>query len=67
MCEFSSAAEIVFGAVHTVENETNYHTFSSRHPVLARIRPGDVVVTKTVDSAGFDYKGSVIPRPTETL
>lgn len=57
MCAVLAAAEIVFGAVHTVENETNYHTFSSRHPVLARIRPGDVVVTKTVDSAGFDYKG----------
>ena len=52
-----AAAAIASGAVHTVENETNYHTFSSRHPVLARIRPGDVVVTKTVDSAGFDYKG----------
>jgi amidase len=50
-------AGIASAAVHTVENETNYHTFSSRHPVLARIRPGDVVVTKTVDSAGFDYKG----------
>jgi acetamidase/formamidase len=51
------AAGIASGAVHTVENETNYHTFSPRHPVLARIRSGDVVVTKTVDSAGFDYKG----------
>ena len=45
------------GAVHTVVNEVNYHTFSSKHPVLARIMPGDVVVTKTVDSAGFDYHG----------
>ena len=45
------------GAVHNVVNETNYHTFSSEHPVLVRIRPGDVVVTKTVDSAGFDDQG----------
>jgi amidase len=52
-----TAATFGYGAVHTVVNEVNYHTFSRAHPVLARIRPGDVVVTKTVDSAGFDYKG----------
>jgi acetamidase/formamidase len=40
-----------------VVNETNYHTFSTEHPVLVRIRSGDRVVTKTVDSAGFDLKG----------
>lgn len=50
-------AVIASAEVHTVENQTNYHTFSSRHPVLARIRSGDKVVTRTVDSAGFDYKG----------
>lgn len=44
-------------ATHTVVNEVNYHTFSRDHPVLARIQPGDIVVTKTVDSAGFDYQG----------
>jgi amidase len=44
-------------AVHTVVNEVNYHTFSSKHPVVARIKPGDIVLTKTVDSAGFDYQG----------
>jgi amidase len=51
------SAAMACAEVHTVENETNYHTFSSQHPVLARMRPGDVVVTRTVDSAGFDYKG----------
>jgi acetamidase/formamidase len=44
-------------AVHRVVNETNYHTFSREHPILARIRAGDIVVTKTVDSAGFDDQG----------
>ena len=29
-----------------------YHTFSHSHPVLKRIRPGDVVQTKTLDSGG---------------
>ena len=36
---------------------TNYHrTFSHSHPVLKRIRPGDTVATKTLDSAGLDEK-----------
>lgn len=52
-----AAVAMGYGAVHTVVNEVNYHTFSRHHPILARIQPGDVVVTKTVDSAGFDYAG----------
>jgi acetamidase/formamidase len=44
-------------AVHTVVNETNYHTFSEEHPIQARLQSGDRVVTKTVDSAGFDLNG----------
>src|SRR3954447_23553083 len=52
-----TVAALGYGAVHTVVNEVNYHTFSREHPVLARIQPGDVVVTKTVDSAGFDLNG----------
>jgi amidase len=36
---------------------TNYYrTFSHTHPVLKRIKPGEVIVTKTVDSAGLDAK-----------
>lgn len=36
---------------------TTYHrTFSHSHPVLKRIRPGEVVATRTVDSAGLDEK-----------
>jgi amidase len=34
-----------------------FHTFSAAHPVLARVKPGQRIVTKTVDSAGFDYQG----------
>ena len=45
------------GQVHRVINERNYHTFSTEHPVLARIAPGDRVITKTVDSAGWDDQG----------
>jgi amidase len=36
---------------------TTYHrTFSHAHPVLKRIKPGEVVTTKTIDSAGLDDK-----------
>ena len=45
------------GEVRQVVGANYYHTFSRSHPVLARIRPGDTVITKTVDSAGFDYQG----------
>lgn len=37
--------------------QTYYRTFSHTNPVLKRIRPGDVVITKTLDSGGQDYKG----------
>ena len=43
--------------VHRVVNERNHHTFDRHHPVEARIKPGDTIITKTVDSAGWDYLG----------
>jgi acetamidase/formamidase len=33
---------------------TYYRTFSHAHPVLKRIKPGEAVATKTIDSAGLD-------------
>ncbi|MDW8354397.1 MAG: acetamidase/formamidase family protein [Bryobacterales bacterium] len=41
---------------HHVVAETYYHTFSRSHPVLRKIRPGDLVVTKTIDAFGIDEK-----------
>jgi amidase len=35
---------------------TYYRTFSHSHPVLKTIKPGNVVATKTIDSAGLDEK-----------
>jgi amidase len=45
-----------FAETHHIVAETYHHTFSAAHPVLLRIRPGDTIVTKTVDSAGFDFQ-----------
>src|SRR5436309_2144936 len=42
---------------HQFAPEQYYKTFSHSHPVGKRIQPGDIVVTKTLDSAGVDYKG----------
>jgi acetamidase/formamidase len=34
-----------------------YNTFSRMHPVLRRVRPGDAVITETLDSSGRDKNG----------
>lgn len=34
-----------------------YNTFSHTNPVFLRINPGDIVVTKTLDSGGMDDQG----------
>jgi amidase len=43
-----------------------YNTFSFAHPPALRIKPGDRVVTKTVDAAGVDWNGKSVatgPNP----
>ncbi|MDQ6705280.1 MAG: acetamidase/formamidase family protein, partial [Acidobacteriota bacterium] len=42
---------------HQLIPDHYYRTFSHTNPVLRRIQPGDVVVTKTIDSSGQDYRG----------
>jgi len=42
---------------HRVMPQKYYRTFWHQHPVLERIMPGDLVVTKTVDSGGKDENG----------
>jgi acetamidase/formamidase len=37
--------------------ERYYNTFSHTNPVFVRINPGEVVVTRTVDSGGMDDQG----------
>jgi amidase len=44
-------------AEHRVIAEHYWHTFSAAHEVLRRVKPGDRIVTKTVDSAGYDFSG----------
>ena len=42
---------------YQVTADSFYNTFFHRHPVLKRIRPGDIIQTKTIDAAGYDEKG----------
>jgi amidase len=43
---------------HTFLPTTYYSTYSFAHPPALRIKPGDRVITKTVDSGGSDEKGN---------
>src|SRR5688572_13956385 len=43
-----------------------YNTFSFAHPPALRIKPGDRVVTKTIDAFGMDWEGRTVamgPNP----
>src|SRR5262245_55297839 len=53
--------------VQQVVATTYYNTFSRAHPVLKRIRPGDTVKTKTLDSGGQDEKDVRRGQPSNPL
>ena len=45
---------------------TFYNTYSAAHPPAAHVKPGDRVVTKTIDAAGVDWNGKTVgvgPNP----
>src|SRR5260221_7309868 len=50
----------------TLPAETYYRTFFHKHPVKQRIKPGEVVATKTLDSSGKDWNSQEVsdgPNP----
>ncbi len=51
------AALPLLAETHQLIPDHYYNTFSHGNPVLRRIKPGDVVITKTLDSGGKDYRG----------
>jgi acetamidase/formamidase len=53
--------------VHQVVATTYYRTFSRAHPVLKRVRPGDTIITKTLDTGGQDEKGIRRSEPSNPL
>jgi acetamidase/formamidase len=43
-----------------------YNTYSAAHPPAVHVKPGDRVVTKTIDAAGVDWNGKTVgvgPNP----
>lgn len=52
---------------HTFAAKTYYHSFHHRHAVLGRVKPGDTIVTKTIDAGGQDEKGVRAGQPSNPL
>ena len=51
---------------HTFVPQQFYNTFSAAHPPALRIKPGERVITKTLDAAGVDWNGKQVasgPNP----
>ncbi len=54
---------LLAGQVRQIMPKTYYHTFSRAHPVLDKIRPGEVIATKTIDAGGQDERGVWVSQP----
>ena len=44
-----------------------YHTFAHNNPVLERIKPGEIIFTRTLDSGGQDEKNEHRSQPSNPL
>jgi amidase len=51
------ASVTLFAQPRQIVPDHYYRTFGNTNPVLARIKPGDVISTKTLDSGGKDFRG----------
>ena len=59
-------ARVLVAETHRLIPERFYNTYSEAHPPALRFRPGDRVVTKTIDVAGVDWNGKSVasgPNP----
>ena len=56
LCCLSSVA---FAETLQVAPTRFFNSFHHRHPVLARIQPGDTVSTRAIDASGRDEKGKI--------
>jgi acetamidase/formamidase len=58
--------QFVLAETHRFVPERYYNTYSAAHPPALRIKPGDRVITKTIDAAGTDWTGKSVasgPNP----
>jgi acetamidase/formamidase len=59
-------AWLCLAETHRVTATKFYNSYHNRHSVLQRIKPGDAVITRTVDASGRDENGKVVaesPNP----
>jgi amidase len=57
---------VVNADTHRFVPDKFFNTYSFAHPPVLRIRPGDRVITKTIDAAGTDWNGKSVasgPNP----
>jgi len=62
----TTAATLVRADTHRFVPDKFFNTYSFAHPPVLRIKPGDRVVTKTIDAAGLDWNGKTVgvgPNP----
>jgi amidase len=53
----------VRGETHRFTPTRFHNTFSSGHPPVLRIKPGDRVITRTIDAHGFDWENRKVAEP----
>ena len=61
-----AAAPSLAAETHHFEPTQFHNTFSFAHPAVLRIKPGDRVITKTIDARGFDSQNKQVgerPNP----
>jgi amidase len=56
-----------FAETHRVTATKFYNSFHNRHAVLQRIKPGDTVITRTLDASGRDENGKLVGEPSNPL
>src|SRR2546423_15202438 len=60
----AAASALVRAETHRFTPTVYYTTYSFAHPPALRIKPGDRVVTKTIDASGADSSGATVaPGP----
>lgn len=60
------ASHLRAAETHTFVPDRFFNTFSFAHPPVLKIKPGDRVVTKTIDASGTDWEGRSVgvgPNP----
>ena len=60
-------SSLCLAETHRVNATKFYNSFYHGHPVLQRIKPGDTVITRTVDAAGRDENGKLLAEGSNPL